>query len=246
MKYKKYDPIIKNISHVYNNLNGDIKALNKINLEFPHKKITTLVGPSGCGKSTLLKLIGRLLIPSEGEIIICGGDNKNNAGFVFQEFALFPWRNIKDNIRFPLEVQKIKLNKQEKIIKKYLNLVGLSSFKNKYINELSGGMKQRVAIARALAQNTSILLMDEPFGSLDYFTRQKMQDTLLKIQKKEQKTIIFVTHDIDEAVYLSDRLVVFSEHPGSIKKVIDINIDKRRDGKEFIMVKNKIRKIIKQ
>ena len=224
------DLIIDDISHSYSHHKGNmIHTLKDLNLRICKSTITGIVGPSGCGKSTLLKIIGEIIKPSKGSVRFSDGSSlKNKCSFVFQDFALFPWRNVYKNVAFPLEIQKINEKKQTIIIHKYLKLVGLTKFKDRFIYQLSGGMKQRVAIARALAQRVPILLMDEPFSSLDELTRRRMQDELLRIQSSEKKTILFVTHSIDEAIYLSDVVVLLSSGPGRIKKELNVRLGIKR------------------
>ena len=202
-------------------------ALDDVNLNIKAGEFFVIIGPSGCGKSSFLDLIGGLTEPDNGEILINGkpitGPGLDRA-IVFQQSALFPWRTALDNVSFLLEAKKVEKSVREKIARKYLSLVGLSGFEDRYPYELSGGMKQRVAIARALAINPEVLLMDEPFAALDAQTREIMQRDLLKIRDQTRKTVIFITHSIDEAVFLADRVAVMTGRPGIIKNVIDIPI----------------------
>jgi NitT/TauT family transport system ATP-binding protein len=202
-------------------------ALDGVNLNIKAGEFFVIIGPSGCGKSSFLDLIGGLTEPDNGEILINGkpitGPGLDRA-IVFQQSALFPWRTALDNVSFLLEAKKVEKSVREKIARKYLSLVGLSGFEDRYPYELSGGMKQRVAIARALAINPEVLLMDEPFAALDAQTREIMQRDLLKIRDQTRKTVIFITHSIDEAVFLADRVAVMTGRPGIIKNVIDIPI----------------------
>jgi NitT/TauT family transport system ATP-binding protein len=200
-------------------------ALSNINLEIQNGEFFTIVGPSGCGKSTLLDLLAGLSEPTSGELLI---DNQPiigtglNRGIVFQQYALFPWKTAIGNIEFGLEAKGIAKKERIEIAKEYLSLVGLSRFANHYPHELSGGMKQRVAIARSLAYDPEILLMDEPFAALDAQTRDSLQIELLAIWEKTKKTIIFITHGIDEAVFLGQRVAIMTSRPGKIKQIIDI------------------------
>jgi NitT/TauT family transport system ATP-binding protein len=190
------------------------------------------VGPSGCGKTTLLRIIAGLDIASEGEVLI--GDERiikpqSRVGMVFQEYSLFPWRKVIDNITFGPEMAGVSAEKRYETARKYLELIGLQEFEESYPSELSGGMRQRVAIARALANEPDVLLMDEPFGALDAQTRNIMQKELLRIWQKAQKTILFVTHSVDEAVYLADRIVLLSARPGRLQEIIDVKLPRPRD-----------------
>ncbi|MDE3840911.1 ABC transporter ATP-binding protein [Bacillus methanolicus] len=200
-------------------------ALSSINLEIQNGEFFTIVGPSGCGKSTLLDLLAGLSEPTSGELLI---DNQPiigtglNRGIVFQQYALFPWKTALGNIEFGLEAKGIAKKERIEIAKEYLSLVGLSRFANHYPHELSGGMKQRVAIARSLAYDPEILLMDEPFAALDAQTRDTLQIELLAIWEKTKKTIVFITHGIDEAVFLGQRVAIMTSRPGKIKQIIDI------------------------
>ncbi len=191
-----------------------------------------IIGPSGCGKTTLLKIIDGL-IPSDGGQIFLDGKPISqpgpDRGVVFQEFRLFPWRRILENVEYGLEVQGVAKEERREIAKKYIKLVGLSGFEKHYPGELSGGMQQRVGLARALTLNPKILLMDEPFGSLDAQTRERLQDEILNIWSKTKKTIIFVTHGIDEAIYLADRILVLTCAPSQIKEIIKIDLPRPRN-----------------
>ncbi|EIJ82256.1 ABC-type transporter, ATP-binding protein [Bacillus methanolicus PB1] len=200
-------------------------ALSNINLEIQNGEFFTIVGPSGCGKSTLLDLLAGLSEPTSGELLIDNQPVKGtglNRGIVFQQYALFPWKTALGNIEFGLEAKGIAKKERIDIAKEYLSLVGLSRFANHYPHELSGGMKQRVAIARSLAYDPEILLMDEPFAALDAQTRDSLQIELLAIWEKTKKTIIFITHGIDEAVFLGQRVAIMTSRPGKIKQIIDI------------------------
>jgi NitT/TauT family transport system ATP-binding protein len=202
-------------------------ALEDFSLDVKNGEFVTVVGPSGCGKSTLLDLVAGLTFPEAGKILIDGREITGPAldrGFVMQGYALFPWRTISQNIQFGLEIQKVSKKERERIAAEYLELVGLSDFGNRYPHELSGGMQQRVAIVRALAYNPKILLMDEPFAAVDAQTREQLQEELLRIWEKTRKTIIFITHSIEEAVFLAQRVAVISSSPGTVKEIIDVDI----------------------
>lgn len=212
--------------------NGSVKvpALDNVNLIVGKGEFLALLGPSGCGKSTLLHIIDGLV--SAGGNIFVNGKPVNgpclNRGIVFQEYALFPWRTAIGNIEFGLEIKGVKKDKRAKIAKEYLSLVGLADFEDRYPYQLSGGMKQRVAIARALAYNPEVLLMDEPFAALDAQTRETLQCELLRIWEKTEKTILFVTHSIDEAVFLAEKVAMITARPGTIKKIVDIPLPQPR------------------
>lgn len=244
---------LNNISMVYQGQNGEeITALNNINFNIREGEFISLLGPSGCGKTTLLRLMADLLKPTSGEIFI-GGLTPSEArktrkyGMVFQNPVLYEWRNIQKNVCLPLEIMKKDRAEQKSISDEMLKLVGLHNYANCYPHQLSGGMQQRVGIARALAINPEILLMDEPFSALDEFTRNKLQEDLLQIWSKTHKTVIFVTHNIAEAVFLSDRVCVLTPHPGQLSAVVDINLprprsNEMRDTPEFMSLLAKIRK----
>ena len=208
-----------------------LKAVDDISLDIKNTEFICIVGPSGCGKSTLLRMIAGLEPVTSGEIWM--GDRKVTApspeiGFVFQEYTLFPWRTVEKNVEFGLELKKLPRDERAQIASKYLDMVGLSKFKDSYPHQLSGGMRQRTAIARTLAVDPEILLMDEPFGALDAQTRNILQEQLLEIWQKEKKKVLFVTHNVDEAVFLADRVIVMTARPGRIKDIIDINIPRPR------------------
>ena len=220
---------VKNVKKVYP---GGVEALNDISLDFPEGKLTTLLGPSGCGKTTLLKIIAGLLEPSSGEVMVDGrpirGPGPERA-FVFQDFALMPWATVIRNAAFGLELAGVNRSEREAVAEKYLNTVGLKGFENKYPHELSGGMRQRVGLARALAVNAKVLLMDEPFSAVDEQTRRKFQEDMLSLVKNEQKTFIFVTHSIEEAVYVSDRIVLLHRRPSRVSEIIEPKIVRNVD-----------------
>lgn len=191
-------------------------------------EFVTLIGPSGCGKSTLLYLIANILKPSQGNIAVDFGLVKGASGFVFQDYVLFPWRTILENVRLPLELKGLNVTKANKIASEYIHLVGLDDFSSSLPSELSGGMKQRVGIARALITESPVLLMDEPFNALDDITRQEMYDELISILSSTKRTVVFVTHNISEAIFLSDRIFILSKRPSAIKKTVDIELPKPR------------------
>ena len=233
---------LHNVTKTFDSEDGEIEALEKINIEVKPNEFLCIIGPSGCGKTTLLRMIAGLDYPSSGEIILDGekvSGPSPDRGMVFQEFSLFPWRTVLKNVEFGLEIRGMKDKERREIAEQYLELVGLRDFENSYPYELSGGMKQRVAIARALATEPSILLMDEPFGSVDAQTRNVLQEELLEIWKRTKKTILFVTHSVDEAVYLADRVAVMSSRPGCLVKCVEIDIPRPR--KRTSMEANEIR-----
>ncbi|MGM9949193.1 MAG: ABC transporter ATP-binding protein [Lysinibacillus sp.] len=208
----------------------EFTAIHDVDFFVKEGEFITLVGPSGCGKSTLLDLLLGLSKPTKGRILIDGREIRGpglDRGIVFQQYALFPWKTARANIEFGLEAKGVPRRDWAAQADHYLELVGLKHFADRYPHELSGGMKQRVAIARSLAFNPDILLMDEPFAALDAQTRETLQSELLRIWQKTKKTIIFITHGIDEAVYLGQRVVVLSPNPGSVKKIVDIPIKNR-------------------
>ncbi len=215
--------VLKGVSRKFNGF----LAISDVNIEVADGEFVCLLGPSGCGKTTLLRMAAGLDAPTGGEIFLddkkIEGVNKE-CGFVFQEYMLFPWRTVKGNIEFGLEVKGMQKEERERISQHYIDLVGLKGFEKHYPHELSGGMKQRVGIARAYANNPKLLLMDEPFGALDAQTRNLMQGELLRIWEKEHISALFVTHSVDEAVYLADRVIVMSARPGTVKEIFKIDI----------------------
>ncbi|WP_157577788.1 ABC transporter ATP-binding protein [Roseivivax halodurans] len=224
-------PIVKTegIHKVYG---GTVQALKDINLEFKRGEMTSLLGPSGCGKTTLLKIIAGLLKPTAGEVRVNGkpvtGPGPERA-FVFQDFALMPWATVLRNAAFGLEQQGVARAEREERARHYVEEVGLAGFEDKYPHELSGGMRQRVGLARALAVDADVLLMDEPFSAVDEQTRRKFQEDLIRLREVENKTFIIVTHSIEEAVYLSDRIVLLSPRPGRVAQVLDPDINRTGD-----------------
>ncbi|MGM0771544.1 MAG: ABC transporter ATP-binding protein [Halobacteriota archaeon] len=224
---------VKGVSLEFEKENGESTlALDNVSLDIKDKEFICFIGPSGCGKTTLLRTIAGLETPDSGEITLDGekitvADSKR--GMVFQEYSLFPWRTVIQNITFGPQMKGLSKSESLDKAEKYLKLVGLKQFRNSYPYELSGGMRQRVAIARALANEPKVLLMDEPFGALDAQTRNTLQNELLDVWAKDQITIIFVTHSVDEAVFLSDKIVVMTARPGKIKKVINVELSRPRD-----------------
>lgn len=228
----KVDIEVKNVHKVFQGDGGDVIALKDINLEIEQGQFVCLLGPSGCGKSTLLNAIAGFSLPSTGEIIVNGKkvvEPGPDRGMVFQEYALFPWMSVTDNITFGLRIKKEDPKKIKSKLDELLAMLKLTEFANRYPKDLSGGMRQRVAIARVLALDSPIMLMDEPFGALDALTRRSLQDELLKVWSEYKKTIIFVTHSIEEAIYLADRIVVMSYRPGTVKKDMMVNMPRLRN-----------------
>ncbi|MAC77316.1 MAG: ABC transporter [Rhodobacteraceae bacterium] len=210
------------VRHISKNF-GAVQALSDMSLEFPAGQLTSLLGPSGCGKTTLLKIIAGLLEPSSGEVEVNGrkvsGPGPDRA-FVFQDFALMPWATVMRNVTFGLEMRGTARSEREGIAEKYIKDVGLAGFERSYPHELSGGMRQRVGLARALAVNADVLLMDEPFSAVDEQTRRKFQEDLLALVQNEKKTFIFVTHSIEEAVYVSDQIAILLPRPSRVSEII--------------------------
>ena len=217
---------IDNVYKEYQGRNGKVVALNGVNLDIAENEFICVVGPSGCGKSTLLNIIAGLLEPTSGAVYLDGKQIEGTGverGVVFQQYALFPWRTVIKNVMFGLEMKKVPKDQAEEIARKYIKAVGLEGFEHSYPKELSGGMKQRVAI-RAYAANPEVLLLDEPFGALDAQTRVQLQTELLNTWEQEKKTCFFITHDVDEAIILAQRVIIMSARPGRIKRIVDIDI----------------------
>src|SRR2546430_14028764 len=226
--------VIEGVSHCYRPPTGrPVLALEDVSLDVRGREFVALLGPSGCGKSTLLYLIGGFLPTETGRILIEGksiGAPGPDRGIVFQHFALFPWKTVRGNVLYGLERMGLAREERERRAQSFIDLVGLTGFEDSYPSQLSGGMRQRTAIARTLAFDPKILLMDEPFGALDAQTRHLMQIELLSIWQRTPKTVIFVTHDVQEAVYLADRVAVMSARPGRIKTIVDTRFDKNDPG----------------
>jgi len=222
----------RDISRNFNTRDGEFQALTDVSFDVRDNEFFSILGPSGCGKTTLLKMVAGLIRPSGGTIRI-GDDVVTGPGddraMVFQHFVLLPWADVLTNAGFGLEMRGVARKDAREQARPHLEQVGLSRFSSHYPHELSGGMQQRVGLARALTVNPDILLMDEPFGALDAQTRQLMQEDLTTLWDKEKKTVIFVTHSMDEAAYLSDRVLVMDTHPGRVKEILDIPLERPRE-----------------
>ena len=241
-----------NISKTHKDDIKTVETIRNVKLKTVGGEFIALVGPSGCGKTTLLKCIAGIIKPTRGEVVIDGQittkPNKD-IGMVFQEFSLFPWLTIRENIEFGLKIKNTSLKERNKIVRHYLDITGLKEFANTYPKSLSGGMKQRVAIARTLANNPKVVLMDEPFGSLDTQTRSKMQEFLIRLWEDNRKTILFVTHDIKEAIFLADVVYLLSPRPAKIKQAFKVpfnrpRLHKLKYSQEFFEFEKKITKAL--
>ena len=253
-KFKKRDVIleVRNLDKIYKTSKGETVALKNVSFKTHKREFVCVIGPSGCGKSTLARILAGLESYSGGEVLL---DNKpitgpgRERGMVFQGYTLFPWRTVKQNVMFGLEMNGIGAIESAKEADLWLELVGLEKFANAFPHELSGGMKQRVAIARALVNQPRILLMDEPFGALDAQTRCKMQAHLLEIWRNIDITIVFITHDLDEAIFLADRILVLKAHPGEVQELIEVPVPRPRSasqlfGPEFLATKARLEALI--
>ncbi len=230
---------------------GTVTALEDINLEIRDGEFVCLLGPSGCGKTTLLRMIGGLDVPTSGTVEIDGrivDGPSPKMTMVFQEYSLYPWRTIASNVGFGLEMMGVPKDERERAVMSHLELVGLQDFANSYPYELSGGMRQRAAVARALASEPAVMLMDEPFGALDAQTRNKMQRELLALWEKMKRTILFVTHSVDEAVYLADKIVILTPRPGRIHEIYENPLPRPRErtSVEFANLRKKILAVIEE
>ena len=240
--------VIHGVKKIYQGASGDVVALNGVDLEIRDNEFICVVGPSGCGKSTLLNILAGLDKQTEGEVLV---DNRpvngpsGERGVVFQQYALFPWLTVRKNIAFGLHNKQLPQQEIDRLVEKYVRMVALEDFLDSYPKELSGGMKQRVAIARAYAAKPEVLLMDEPFGALDAQTRTQLQTELIATWEKEKKTCFFITHDVDEAILLAQRVVIMSARPGRIKEIVPIDIPHPRNQEtkmtpRFMELKNHI------
>ncbi len=245
---------IRNVSKIYTKDNRPFSVLEDFSMDIAENEFITIVGISGCGKSTLLNILGGLTSPSNGQVLIDGvpvaGPGRDR-GFVFQSYSLFEWLTVEKNILFALKKSAMSEAEKKEAVHHYIEIVGLKGFENSYPRQLSGGMKQRVAIARALVYRPQVLLMDEPFGALDAQTRVMMQELLLKVWEEHRSTVVFITHDVDEAVFLSDRVVVMSSRPGRFKSESRISLVRPRSyevytAPDFIRVKQALFESIRQ
>jgi NitT/TauT family transport system ATP-binding protein len=241
--------VISGVSKVFQSGERELVALKDIDLEIPRGQFTCLLGPSGCGKSTLLNAVAGFSLPTSGTISADGKaitEPGPARGMVFQEYALFPWMTVEDNIGFGLEIKGMGRAEIRKRVGALLAMLSLSDFRQRFPKDLSGGMRQRVAIARVLALDSPIMLMDEPFGALDALTRRNLQDELLRIWAQLKKTIIFVTHSIEEAIYLADRIVVMTYRPGTVKRDVLVDLARARDpaSPEFNALKRELGQLV--
>jgi NitT/TauT family transport system ATP-binding protein len=228
---------VENLTRRFDNGNGGVLALSDVSCAIRSRELVCVIGPSGCGKSTFIRILAGLEEPSSGRVLVDGEPVRGpgaDRGMVFQNYTLFPWLTVEKNVRFGLKMKGVPPLRAKAAARKWLDMVGLTDFADAYPAELSGGMKQRVAIARALANQPRILLMDEPFGALDAQTRCSMQAHLLRIWESVDVTIAFITHDLDEAIYLADRIIVLGANPGRIVEVIDVPVARPRDPSQFL------------
>ena len=239
---------VEDLTKVFDDEAGLVTAIDHVNLSVGKSEFVMIVGPSDCGKTTLINMIGGLVEPTEGRVILKGSEVKGpgvDRGMVFQGYSLFPWLTVQKNVEFGLKMRGTDSNERAAIAREYIRIVGLEGFENALPKQLSGGMKQRVAIARTLANEPEMLLMDEPFGALDAQTRVVMQELLARISRETRTTILFITHDIDEAVLLGQRVYVMSRRPGKVKEVLDVKLPELRSHEcllmpEFLEVKKHI------
>ncbi len=244
--------IAQHIDKIYKSGKKSTKAIADVSIDIQDNDFVCVVGPSGCGKSTLLRMLAGLDFPSAGDIIV--NDKKitgpgPDRGMVFQTYTLFPWMSVEDNIKFGLKIKKLPKEEQQAITDRYLDIIGLKKFAAAYPKELSGGMKQRVAIARALANQPEVLLMDEPFGALDPHTKSMMQLLMREIWENDHPTVVFITHDIDEAVFLANKIYVMSARPGKVIKEVNVYLPHKRtlelkDSPEFIKIRKEINDLL--
>ena len=245
---KTYEIVVSGVTKRFEKKEGSFLALDEVNLKIDKNEFICVVGPSGCGKTTLMNIIAGLYPPStgtvkvRGEVVTSPGKGK---GVVFQQYALYPWLTVEKNVAFGLKMKGVGKEEREEIARKYIHIVGLDKFAKSYPKELSGGMKQRVAIARAYATNPEVLLMDEPFGALDAQTRAQLQENLLNTWQQEKKTCFFITHDVEEAVLLSTKIIIMSAGPGHVREIIDVGLGYPRNQEtkltpEFNELKNEL------
>ncbi|MDB5604997.1 MAG: taurine transporter, ATP-binding protein [Bradyrhizobium sp.] len=229
---------VRDVSKTFERSGKSVRALDRVDLIVANGEFLSIVGPSGCGKSTLLYMLGGFESPSTGSLLTNGAVVKGpgvDRGIVFQEYALFPWLSVQDNIAYALKRKRMPAAQCNDIVARYIDIMGLRGFEASYPRELSGGMKQRVALARTFAYEPDILLLDEPFGALDAQTREVMQDELLRLWRNNRKTVVMVTHDVDEAVYLSDRVCVMSKRPGRFVEEFKIDLDRSATREQLVL-----------
>ncbi len=240
---------IAKVSKIFKTGEREVVALKEIDLTIPQGQFVCLLGPSGCGKSTLLNAVAGFSPPTSGVIDVDGRNITEpgpDRGMVFQEYALFPWMTVEQNVAFGLEIKSMEKRAIQERVTQLLDKLGLADFKSRFPKDLSGGMRQRVAIARVLALDSPIMLMDEPFGALDALTRRNLQDELLRIWSELKKTIIFVTHSIEEAIYLADRIVVMTYRPGTVKRDMTVDLPRMREpsSPEFNTLKRELGELV--
>jgi NitT/TauT family transport system ATP-binding protein len=246
--------VIDHVGKVFSTKTGEVVALDQTSFTVMEGEFVTILGPSGCGKSTILRVVAGLEEPSSGHVYLDGNEIKGpgpDRGMVFQSYTLYPWLTVEENITFGLQLKGISKREQHEVARHYLELIGLKGFEKHYPIQLSGGMKQRVAIARALANDPEILLMDEPFGALDAQTRAIMQEILLKVWEESKKTILFITHDVEESIFLGDSIYVMTARPGRLKKQIKVPLPRPRDyhdknSPEFVALKQELLELIRE
>ncbi len=245
---------LKNVSKIFSSRKGDIEAVREFSLSICKGEVVTLVGASGCGKTTVLNMVAGFTAPTSGEIFLEGetiAGIEPRCGMIFQSYALFPWLTVRENVEFGPKVNGISKKDRKKLSAEYIAMAGLTEFADSYPGELSGGMRQRVALCRALANKPDILLCDEPFAALDAMTRQVMQQELLNIVSRSGQTVFFITHSIDEALILSDRVVVMSARPGQVKAEYDIDLPRPRKidiqlTEDYLKIKRKIWSLVEE
>jgi NitT/TauT family transport system ATP-binding protein len=224
--------VIRDVGKIFKTKSGDTTALEKTSFTVEDGEFVTILGPSGCGKSTILRIVAGLEESNSGQVLLDGQEINGpgpDRGMVFQSYTLYPWLNVQENITFGLKLKGVAKKERDDLARHYLQVIGLEGFEKHYPIQLSGGMKQRVAIARALANDPEILLMDEPFGALDAQTRNIMQEVLLKVWEESKKTILFITHDVEESIFLADSVYVMTARPGRLKKKIPITLERPRE-----------------
>ncbi|ROO85773.1 NitT/TauT family transport system ATP-binding protein [Actinocorallia herbida] len=238
----------RGVHHVFDVAGNPFTALDEVDLDIADGEFVTVVGPSGCGKSTLMNVAAGLLEPSGGEVLVDGGRVRGPSpqrGVIFQQYALFPWMSVRENVEFGLKIARMGKAERRARAERFIELVGLTDFADALPKTLSGGMKQRCAIARAYAVDPAVLLMDEPFGALDALTRVRLQDSLLDAWTRERRTVLFITHDVDEAVYLANRVIVMAARPGRVHRIIDVDLpyprtEEIRLSPEFAEIRNQV------